>query len=135
MTDTKWSWWAGADEEYLTIGPCATKEEAIEEALSDIGEGEGDFIVLEAVIQEISLSASAILDNAYEHWSDCSDLFSMEHDAPEPRGSKEDQKAAETELQALLDAWVAKWRHTLPEPTVFAASRNQETIPNTADAA
>lgn len=35
---SEWSWYASQDEENYTIGPCATKEEAIEEAVeSEIG--------------------------------------------------------------------------------------------------
>jgi hypothetical protein len=128
-----WSWWAGRDEEWLTIGPCNTRDDAIAEGLSDIGEGEGDFVILEGIMHDIRLDASSIIDNAYDHWADDSDLFSTEHDAPEPKGSKEDQKAAEDDLQSLLDAWVAKWRHTLPTPNMFASTRNQETIRNTVD--
>ncbi|MDQ7775288.1 MAG: hypothetical protein Q4615_04895 [Paracoccus aminovorans] len=33
--DVPWEWWAGQNEEYFTIGPCATREEAIAEAVSD----------------------------------------------------------------------------------------------------
>lgn len=37
MTDTPdtngWAWWAGRDEEYQTVGPCSTREEAIEAAI------------------------------------------------------------------------------------------------------
>ena len=125
----KWYWWAGRDEEWLTIGPCSTREAAIAEALSDIGEGEGSFVVMEGIMPDISLSASRVIDNAYEDWGN-SNLFSTEHDAPEPCGTKEEQAAAEADLQALLDGWVTKWRHTLPTPNMFAATRNQETVPN-----
>lgn len=129
----KWGWWAGRNEEWMTVGPCRTREEAIAEAIADIGEGEGDFIVLEAVMHEISISAHSVLDRCYDDWAN-GDMFSYEHDAPEPQGSKEEQKAAEADLQAALDAWVAKWRHTLPTPNMFAAQRNDQTIPNDAEA-
>lgn len=33
--DVPWEWWAGKDEEYFTIGPCATREQAIQEAVDD----------------------------------------------------------------------------------------------------
>lgn len=128
----KWHWWAGRDEEWLTIGPCNTREDAIAEGLCGFGEGEGDFVVLEGVMHEIGLSATSVLDGAYDNWAD-SDLFWTEHDAPEPQGSKEDQQSAQAELQTLLDGWVAKWRHTLPTPNMFAATRNCETIRNTVD--
>lgn len=132
-SEAQWFWWAGRNEEWLNVGPERTREDVIAAAISDIGEGEGDFIVLEGVMHEISLSASTVIDNAYEHWGDDSDLFSMEQDPPEPQGSKEDEAAAEAEMQAFLDAWVAKWRHTLPTPNMFAATRNQETVRNLVD--
>jgi hypothetical protein len=133
IPNAKWHWWAGRDEEWLTVGPCNAREDAIAEAVCEFGEGEGDFVILEGVMHEISLSASSIIDDAYNRWADDSDLFSSESDAPEPCGSKEEQKAAESELQALLDAWVAKWRHTLPTPDMFASTRSLETIRNTVD--
>lgn len=134
MSKPDWAWWAGKDEEWMTVGPCPTREDAISEFIDDIGEGEGDGIVIEAVMSTLSLDAASILDNAYEHWSDCGDLFSHEYgDAPEPQGSKEDQKAAEVELQALLDTWFDKWRHTFPTPNMFASTRNREVISNTVD--
>lgn len=127
-----WAWWAGRNEEWMTVGPEPTRDDAIAQGMDDVGEGEGDFIVLEAVMHEISLSASSVLENAYENWCD-GDMFSHEYDSPEPQGTKEDQQAGETELQALLNGWVAKWRHILPTPNMFAATRNQETIRNTVD--
>lgn len=128
-----WAWWAGRDEEWLTVGPCATRDDAVAEAISDIGEGEGDFVVMEAVLHAISFDAASIIDAAYERWSDDGDLFSLDHDGPEPQGSAEDQKAAETELQTFLDGWTDRWRRTFPTPNMFAASRNCETIRNTVD--
>lgn len=130
---TDWAWWAGRDEEWLQCGPYPTRDDAVAEGMNYVGEGERDFVVLEGVMHQIRLSADTIINDAYEHWSDSSDLFSPEFDAPEPCGSKEDQKAAEDELQAFLDAWVDKWRHTFPTPNMFAATRNLETIRNTVD--
>lgn len=129
----QWRWWAGQNEEWLTIGPEVTREDVIATAISDIGEGEGDFVVLEGVMHEIHLSAKCYLDRMFEEWADDGDLFSTDQDAPEPQGSKEDQTAAEEDLQSALDAWVAKWRHTLPTPNMFAATRNMEVIRNTFD--
>jgi hypothetical protein len=133
MNKTDWAWWAGRDEEWMTVGPVSTRENAIAQARDDIGEGEGDFTIMEACMHAISLDAASILDNAYNDWADNGDLFSSEHNAPEPQGTKEEQKAAEIELQVLLDAWVDKHRHTFPTPNMFAATRNQEWISNTVD--
>lgn len=133
ISKTDWAWWAGRDDEWMTIGPCATRDDAVSEAIDDIGEGEGDFIVMEAVMHDIHLSASCILDRQYDEWADNGDLFSTENGAPEPQGTPDQRKEAETELQALLDGWVAKFRHTFPTPNMFAATRNQETIRNTVD--
>jgi hypothetical protein len=125
MDRTDWAWWAGRDEEWMQVGPCATREDAIHEGLDYFDD---DFVVLEAKKAEIGLSATIMLDHAYECWADDDCLFSSEFDPPEPRGSVEDQRAAEAELQALLDNWVDKWRHTLPTPNMFAATRNLETV-------
>lgn len=133
MVDNSWAWWAGRDEEWLTIGPCQTRDDAIAEAINDFGEGEGDFVVMEAVMQTLRLRADSFLERLYEEWADCGDFFSLEHDSPEPQGSKEDQKTSEDELQALLDAWFAKWEHTFPKPNMFASTRNVETVRNTID--
>lgn len=33
--EVPWEWWAGKDEEYYTVGPCASREQAIQEAIDD----------------------------------------------------------------------------------------------------
>lgn len=56
LEERGWQWWAGKSEEWMTVGPCASREQAIEEARQQrIGEQNDDagnlslrFVVMEA---------------------------------------------------------------------------------------
>lgn len=130
---TKWAWWAGRHEEWLQVGPEQTRDDAIIGGREYVGEGEGDFIIMEAVMAELRLDAHGTLETWLDQWADDSDLFSSENEAPELGGTADEQKAATADLQAALDAWQARWAKILPTPNMFAATRNQEWISNAVD--
>jgi hypothetical protein len=115
-----WQWFSGANDEWYSNGPFDTRDEAIE-AL----EGEGGFII-EAQKQRVRFTASGLIDDQYY---DADDLFSYDHGDEHDRiGGADLIAAADAELQALLDAWTARWQHTFAAPTIFAATRNAEQV-------
>jgi hypothetical protein len=131
-TETKWQWWAGRTDEWMTVGPCATREDAIAQGIVDFGKGEGDFIVLEACQGRLQMDAYTVLERFVDELADDNDLYSSEHNSPEWEATPEQQKEATAEMQAFLDSWMDKWRNTFTTPQVFASTRNNETISNRA---
>lgn len=122
MRAPDWGWWAGRNEEWFTVGPCSTREIAIEEARVEF-DGEG-FHIVEAVQGTVTLNAAQLLNAQY---FDADDLFSPEDGAePDRTGGADVIAAADDELQALLDEWVAKWGRTFVAPTLFRGVRNGE---------
>ena len=133
-TETEWRWWAGRDEEYLTVGPCATREEAIAAATDDIGAGEGDFTILEATLPILAMDAGSTIGTFVETIGDDMYLYSSEHEYPSWDATKEQMAEATAEMQAFFDQWMDKWRSTFTSPNVFASTRNREVIENSAPA-
>lgn len=133
--ETEWSWWVGRSEEWMDLGNYATRDDAIDGGKRDIGEGEGDFVILEAAaLVPPHLAADDILNDYFEWLGDNSDYYSGEGDCPEWTLDKDQQKTAEAELQAFLGAWSEKWLiGNMPPPDRFRSVRNQETIRNTVD--
>lgn len=120
MTKDKWQWFSGTNDEYFTNGPFETREEAIE-AL----DGYGGHII-EAERYPITFSARRLIDDQY---FDCEDYFSGEYSEPARYGNEEFVAAADAELQAALDAWLAKWSVSFIQPEMFCRQRNAEYIP------
>lgn len=115
MADDKWTWWAGLDEEFLTLGPFMSKADAINDGIVEF---ESDpFWVVQAVQGEFSLSGPALIDAQYYEQDD---LFDYDHSEPERCGSIADRDDADRVLQELLDGWVADYGHTFAKPTRFA---------------
>ena len=126
-TASKWKWFSGSTDEWFANGPFDTRNEAVHEL-----DGYGGYIT-EAIPGAVTLNAKRLLDDQY---FEADDLFSYE-DGPGPdrRGDDSDIKAADAELQALLDDWLDRWRHTFVTPTLFAQSRNTEQVPEFSDEA
>ncbi len=120
MSKESWQWWAGSNDEHYTNGPFECREHAVE-AL----DGYGGFIV-EAVQLDVQFSADQLIDAQY---FDDDDYFSGEYGEPDRNGDVDTIKAADAELQALLDGWLAKWGHTFVKPEMFAQTRNGQAVP------
>lgn len=120
MAEQAWKWWSGSNNELYANGPFLTREEAID-ALCD----EGGFIV-EAQQGAVRFSAKRLLDDQY---FEDEDGFDFENVEPDRIGNPAEIARADEELQALLDGWVNKWRHTFVTPNLFVAQRNEERIP------
>lgn len=113
------AWWSGSNEEYFTNGPFDTREDAV--AALD---GEGGYVV-KAALMPITFSAASLIDDQY---FECDDYFSGEHGEPERVGFGDAVALADAELQALLDAWTARWRHTFNQPEMFGRMGEVEYI-------
>lgn len=114
-------WWASENAEFYTVGPCDTREQAIAEGAEDF-EG-GSFYIVEAGVHVLRFRADLLIEDQY---FEKDGLFADEGGRADRRG---DSKAADEELQQLLDGWLAKHAATFVRPNAFAWSRNEEFIP------
>jgi len=120
-----WQWWAGNNDEWYGSGPHASREEAIAEGRTCYGP-EDTLHIIEAVRHDVRFTGSRLIEDQY---FEADDLFDFDNTEPDRVGGADEIAAADDELQALLDAWTARWRHTFADPTIFAASRNHEVLP------
>ena len=140
---SEWQWWAGSSaEDYMTIGPCATRQQAIEEAVND-GFGEwldeskdppawkNTFHVCECRQDPLRLAdwidADWILERAEESLAD-SDRVSCEFDdGPWFECTPEQEDDLKSALRKACDDWQV--RHNLQfHSNTFSHSRNHEDI-------
>ena len=121
-----WKWYAGRDEERYVVGPLDCREDAIADGTDNFNEEDG-FHIIEATKQVFPPpSANRIIEDMFEN---ADDLFCIEDEYPEQCGTKEQQDAAEAELQVMLNDWMGKWREQIfPTPWVFGKTRNAEYI-------
>ena len=137
-----WNWWAGCNEEWLSVGPCPTRQHAIDEMVND-GGGEyldetqdppvwmNAFHVVEAKQDPLRLAdwigADWMLDRADEALAD-SDRVSCENDdGPWFEATKEQEYDLADRLKRACDEW--QFAHSLKfKSTTFSHSRNSETI-------
>lgn len=133
-----WAWWAGADEEAMTVGPCATREDAVDEATSDqLGEFKSEagdwllcFHVVEARKDGLRLAdwidADTLLERACENVSD-SDRAGENDDGEYFNVSEAQEKDLIERVKRACDEWQAA--HSLVFTTwAFSATRNQEQV-------
>lgn len=114
-----WGWRSGPNNEYYTNGPFADRADAV--AALD---GERGYIV-EAVQGAVRFDAERLINDQYFEDDSNFDFDNME---PDRTGGGDVADAADAELQALLDGWVARWRHTFVTPNMFAATRGEEFV-------
>lgn len=133
-----WGWYAGANEEWCTIGPCSSRDEVIAEATDEVlGEfQDGDtwklgFHICEANKPPLRLAdwigADDLLGQAEVAICD-SDRVSCEYDeGPWFHASAEQEADLERRVKAACDAWQAA--HGLVFTcTSFSSSRNHEHV-------
>lgn len=125
--DDDWKWYAGDNDESLTLGPFDSREAAIAEGTDYFADCADWLHILEA--QKATFpppSAHWIILDMFENASE--GLFG--EDYPEPLGTQEQHDEAEAELQALLNSWMDKWRNEIfPTPWTFNKIRNHDVIP------
>lgn len=114
-------WWAGTNDEWFTIGPLPSREGVIAEARHQLP-GES-FHICRAALQQVSFSAERMIEDQYFEQED---LFSYEDGNDPDRVG--DHAAADAELQAFLDDWTERYRHTFVRPTLFAWVADRDRI-------
>lgn len=136
MTDG-YKWWASADDEYYTVGPCDTREEAIELAKEEeLGAYQNSlrdwrlgFYVQEASQTPIDLSKHLDTENALERLMESADEEHGGEDSyPTENAWTEEQHK---DLQQVLTQAVADWqaRHGIVvKPWAFTETRNNERV-------
>ena len=140
---SEWQWWAGSSaDDYMTIGPCATREQAIDEAVND-GFGEwldeskdppawkNTFHVCECRQDPLRLAdwidADWILERAEESLAD-SDRVSCEFDdGPWFECTPEQEDDLKSALRKACDDWQVRHNLRFHSPT-FSHSRNHEDV-------
>ena len=123
MAESNEGWWAGRHEEWMTIGPVPTKEDAIVDARAD-DLGEHGFWIMRAATKTIAFDVKRLIDDQY---FEDEDSFSYENGSePERRGNHEE---ADAELQAFLNDWLTEHSDTFVQPTIFAWTDDREFVP------
>lgn len=135
-----WSWWASFDGgEYFPIGPCATREDAIDEAQADgCGQREIDgkwfdcFTVAEGRQDPLMLSNwilddDELLQRADEQLSDSDRVCSEFDEGPYFECSGDQMADLGKRIKAACDEWQKAHNLTFTVHT-FSAMRNMETV-------
>lgn len=133
-----WQWWAGISDEYLTVGPCPTREAVIAAAMDErLGEIEVDgnwfcyFNICEARQDPLRLAdyidVESMVERADEAVSE-SDRIIYEHDEgpffDPPQAQLIDLEA---KIKAACDAWQVE--HGLRYvPNTFSDVRSEEAM-------
>lgn len=140
--EASWQWWAGRDEEWLTVGPCPTRQCAIDEMVADgcaecLDESQdppvwvNTFTVVEARQDPLRIAdwidADSILERAEENLADSDRVGCENDDGPWFEVSKEQESDLEARLRRACDEWQAA--HGLRfESMTFSHTRNQEVV-------
>lgn len=135
-----WAWWASADDEFYTVGPCATREEAFQEAIDDefgfTWENEEKtryscaFYLQEARPYNVRLATCLppdILEYALERLWDTDRLCSEYDEDFRFECTIEQERDLRLRLEAACDAWQRD--HGLVfKASTFEETRNSEFI-------
>ena len=137
-----WQWWAGANDEWFTVGPCDTKEEAIHQAIGDeVGlrfDKSQDppcwtqsFQVVEARQDPLKLSdwidAERIIERANEALADSDRVSSEINDGPWFEAAVGQESDLIRRIKLACDEWQAAHGLVFHSNT-FSHQRNSETI-------
>lgn len=136
MSDGIWHWWASRDGEVYTVGPCATREEAIQEAKNnEVGHFDDydnpttlTFVLLEAYKLPVDLAGMVDIEYMIERFEDCNDEL-LNEDGESPLADVPSEKWRELEI--MLKATVKGWqeaRNVKPVTWRFTKTRNEETV-------
>jgi hypothetical protein len=117
-------WWVGTSDEFMNIGgPLLSREAAIEEGRGHQG-GDPFWICRATLHTWAPPSAESVMDLM----ADQSDEYWFDDGFPGFDGGKDAEKAAEADLQQVLNEWFARHLGIFPAPTAFAASSATEQI-------
>lgn len=117
----QWRWWSGTSAEWYENGPFETREQAVAELCGEAG------YVVEALPpgQDVHFSAEDLISAQY---FEDNESFDFDHGEPDRCGPEAAIKAADAELQQLLDAWCEKHAGTFLRGNLFGGTRNEERI-------
>ncbi len=126
MTDNNWKWYAGSNDEYYSVGPCDTRQEAIDEGRGNFGHESG-FYIIEAEKVNLTLAdyigADVVLEEAEERACDLGD----EDGTPIFDVTEDQEKDLISHLRNACDAWQTK-HNLIFVPWHFTNSSNAEFI-------
>jgi hypothetical protein len=131
-----WNWYAGADEECYTIGPCDTREQALQEALdSDVGyENEFDVCavhLIEARKDPLQFSKFCgidwLVDSAFENAEDNAYEVGNEYGDPIFDVSEADIRDFQRRLAEAMDEW-QRANNLVFTGWAFTSTRNSELV-------
>lgn len=124
-----WQWWAGTNDEWFTYGPFATRQEALDEALSDGVEG---VFLVEALNPPLRLAdwveAYRLLERAEEVISDSDRVAAENDDGPFFECTPEQEKDLKARIERACDDWQAAHGLVFTCKT-FDRQRNNEYVP------
>lgn len=139
--DNGWKWFAGGNDEYFSIGPCDTRDEAIAEATQDCSgefqdEADGKWKVgihlVEARQDPLRLSrfvdVERMLERAEEDVSE-SDMVNYDFgdDGPFFKATPVQENDLEARIKKACDEW--QDAHSIAyKPHTFSASRNHDYV-------
>lgn len=126
MSDKNWKWYAGSNDEYFCVGPCETRDAAIDEGRQNFGDDTG-FHIIEAEKSNVTLAdymgADTVLEEAEERVCDLGD----EDGTPIFDVTEDQEKDLISHLRSACDAWQIKHK-LIFVPWRFTSSRNAEFI-------
>jgi hypothetical protein len=124
MSNADGFWWTRDTETYHG-GPCATREEAIRDAINDGDLDVGDVVTTEwCTIRHIALSQSFDADSFLEGAEDGAEDFSNEDGEPVFDVSGEQKADLQVMVRAAIDEWQKK--HNLGFSSWYFHSCTQE---------
>lgn len=132
---SEWQWWAGGNDEWYSVGPCATREEATEKAVAKADRNECSTLVsvyvCEARQDPLRLAdwvgLDYILERADENLCDSDRVGSKYDDGPWFECTKEQEADLIEALKRTCDEW--QKRHGLKFTCqTFSHVRNQEFV-------
>ena len=138
----QWGWWAGCNEEWLAVGPCSTRQHAIDEMV-DYGSGEyldktqdppvwmNAFYIVEAKQDPLRIAdwigVDWILERADEALADSGRVSCEYDDGPWFDATKEQELDLANRLKRACDEW--QIAHALKfTSNTFSHSRNSEKV-------
>lgn len=129
-TDDGWKWWASIDGEYYEVGPCDTREGAIQSARTDF-EGAA-FTITRARQDPLRLAewidTERMLDRAEDQLADSDRLGEFDDDPPFFEATPQQKADLEKRVKRACDEWQAAHGLVFKVRT-FSAMDNKERVP------
>lgn len=126
MTENKWKWYAGSNDEHYAIGPCETRDDAIQQGRVDFGDDVG-FYIIEAQKVHIRLADYIGADNVLEEAEERAYDLTNEDGDPIFDVTEDQYKDLSSRLRTACDEW--QKAHAINFiPWAFTSTGNAEFI-------